>query len=191
MVRVKDFWLHPDLGQWSPSIRAAVEQARRFSVLSFGATVVYNVMLCEAAIAAGLPIAQAVLDTHRATYAAWADEYVNDLPTLRWDLDDLWAVTLGHGHQIGIHTRVFMEMWASRASADPRNAVNDPIVHRAITARERSLKGSLARLSSPKALERYAGSAGLGRLSYRWPNVRTIVQDIQLGLAGERTTVDA
>jgi hypothetical protein len=52
----------------------------------------------------------------------------------------------------------------------------------AIARRERTLKGSLARLSNPRALERWAGGSGLGRLTYRWDNARRIMVDILNGL---------
>ena len=51
-----------------------------------------------------------------------------------------------------------------------------------ITAREQRLKGPLARLHNPRALERWSGESGVGRLTYRWGNAQRILVDILNGL---------
>ena len=51
--------------------------------------------------------------------------------------------------------------------------------------RERRTKGALARLHSDRALERWNGPTGMGKLSYRWETVRTILKDIRQGAGRE------
>ena len=66
--------------------------------------------------------------------------------------------------------------------ADPWSVSRDQDMRSVIRSRERRLKGGLARLSNPRALENWSGESGLGRLSFRWPNARLMVQDIEEGL---------
>ncbi len=44
------------------------------------------------------------------------------------------------------------------------------------------MKGQLARLHNPRALERWNGRSGVYRLTYRWGEGRTLLQDIAAGL---------
>ncbi len=60
---------------------------------------------------------------------------------------------------------------------------SDPVARRLIDARERQLKGGLARLHNKRALENWSGSAGAYRLGYRWSVAQTMIRDILGGLA--------
>jgi hypothetical protein len=55
-------WLHPDLLSFTTQLQSELEHARRFSIASFGAALLYNLSLAEQAIGAGLPIAQSQVD---------------------------------------------------------------------------------------------------------------------------------
>ena len=49
-------------------------------------------------------------------------------------------------------------------------------------ARERRLKGGLARLGNPPVLQRWKAPDGVGAMDYRWRTARDIVSDILTGL---------
>ena len=73
----------------------------------------------------------------------------------------------------------FAEQWISAATLAPDSVMDDEGIRRIIALRERHLKHGLARLSNPRALERWSGRSGSGRLSYRWlPVARQILMDI-------------
>ena len=77
----------------------------------------------------------------------------------------------------------FCDTWFARAFTDPTSIANDTAMQTLIVARERRLKGPLARLSNDRAMERWAGASGAGRLDFRWTSARAILVDIQNGLA--------
>lgn len=70
----------------------------------------------------------------------------------------------------------------TRALEEPASALDDESMRQLIKYREREMKGQLARLHNPGALERWPGESGLGRLTYRWREGKTILQDIGDGL---------
>ena len=53
----------------------------------------------------------------------------------------------------------------ARPRSDPATVMDDPAVRELIRYRERQTKGGLARLHNQRALERWAGASGLGRLT--------------------------
>jgi hypothetical protein len=70
----------------------------------------------------------------------------------------------------------------AEALADPWGAPDREAPRQLVIRRERLLKRSLARLASQSALERWSGASGLGELTYRWPNARTLIVDILDGI---------
>ncbi|MGC8732842.1 MAG: hypothetical protein ACP5RC_11380, partial [Halothiobacillaceae bacterium] len=55
-------------------------------------------------------------------------------------------------------------------------------VERWMQARERRLKGALARMGNPPVLQRWSVPEWLGLIDYRWRTARAIVFDILVGL---------
>ena len=53
-------------------------------------------------------------------------------------------------------------------------------------AREKRIKGALARCTSERAREKWSGDAGLGQMDFRWSNARILLRDISAGLDGAR-----
>jgi hypothetical protein len=78
---------------------------------------------------------------------------------------------------------LFAEQWMTAAISAPHAVIGDPTIRLIISNRERRLKGGLARLHRQRALERWGGRSGIGRLSYRWDPVgQRILVDILDGL---------
>lgn len=67
------------------------------------------------------------------------------------------------------------------AFADP-SALTGTTVERWVQARERRLKGALARLGNPPVLQRWNAPEWVGLLDFRWRTARDIVSDILIGL---------
>jgi hypothetical protein len=173
-------WLHPQLSQLPSPLRAELDQAHSFSVISYGATLLYNIMLSEKANQAGLPSAAGMEDLLD-QMNGWAASIETRRSLYKWKLSDLWGTVLGKGHQISHPTRLFVETIVSAVQPDPAQLLRNERARRAIELRERTLKGGLARLSNRHALERLAGPVGLARQTYRWPQVRRILTDIRDG----------
>ena len=188
---IDSIWTLPDLASFSGALQGEIEQARRFSALSYGVALLYNLMLVERAAELQLPVEQDRIERYRVQLEEWAADVRGDPKVLRWRAVDLWQVVAGKGHNIDHRTRGFVEAMLSIASDDPSAFVDDPVARALIRERELSLKGGLARLTHRKPLERFSGSAGLGRQSYRWPNARRIVMDIHQGLKRPEPQVEA
>ena len=179
---------------WDPAVaervnarhRSELRLAERFSTLMLGANLTYNLMLAELAAASGLRDDELV-EKYRKDYVAWVEGEIR--PLLRelraWNRGYLWEF-LGHIAPRTGPARDFAEAWMQTVIADPWTAKDEPDMRNRIREREHVNKGSLARLENRRALERWGGESGLGRLTYRWPNAHVVIQDIARGLRRRR-----
>jgi hypothetical protein len=172
-------WLHPDLHAFPKQLQSELEHARRFSIASYGAALLYNLLLTEKASGAGLPIAQDA-DKLRDRITATADERAQ---LKGWRMTDFWEAVIGKGHGISRPTREFVEGIVAIFEQNPGGYADDATARQLIERRELALKGGLARLTHRRALEKVNGPVGLYTQTYRWPNVQRIVADIRTGLA--------
>ncbi len=181
--RVDAPWQHPGLADAPAPLRHEVELARRFSLLMYGAVLVYNIALSDAARRAGLRDGS-LEDMYRAQYARWVTERLDpELPVLRgWERADLWAAVERHASGRVDQARRFADAWMAAVLEAPRPAPDDPAVRALIVDRERRLKRSLARLQNRRALERWNGASGVYENTYRWAEGRTLAVDIADGL---------
>jgi hypothetical protein len=161
-----------------------IEDARRFALLMDGAVLTYNLMLAEAMEAAGLRSNDALSSQFRAELAPWSDEMAANQAALKaWDRPTLWARLRSLNGRIPAGAQLFADQWMTAAISAPHAVVDDATVRIVISNRERRLKGGLARLHNQRALERWSGRSGVGRLSYRWdPVAQRILIDILDGL---------
>jgi hypothetical protein len=176
-------WQHPRIGEAPPELRHVVEQGERFSLLMYGAVLAYNAAMADLAAARGHQ-QPTLADEYRASYAEWVEQRIKPrLGELRaWDRGELWRLVSAMLHgRIG-RTRDFSERWMAALIAHPMEALDDPATRSLIAAREREMKGQLARLHNPRTLERWNGRSGVYELTYRWGQGRTVLQDIASGL---------
>lgn len=167
------------------------QYARCFALLMVGAVLTYNLLLAEAVEAAGLRSDDSLSSQFRAELAPWSDEMtVNQTVLQTWDRPAMWARLLSLNQRIPAGAQQFAEQWIAAATSAPHAVMDDATIRQVISNRERRLKGSLARLHNPRALERWSGRSGVGRLSYRWdPVAQRILIDILDGL-GRLPTAD-
>ena len=168
---------------WDPEILDAVDvgirrqlvHARNFSMVMHGAAILYNLMLSEKVNN------NEWVETLRASFAEWSAELLaNRMVFENNPLVDLWRCTESSGAAIGTQSRQFVTGWVDLATTSPRpDALADaPLARSLVHQREVFLKGKLARLDNARARELWNGAAGLGRLSYRWNNARTLCADV-------------
>lgn len=182
--RVDAPWLYPQLADLPQDLRDEVEHARRFALLAFGAQLTYNLMLAQRAVDLGIQTESKFVDQYRQAVSDWADEAKAELQTLRaWHRPTFWALLHQLNPSLRPPTHRFSEAWMTAALEDPATVADRDDVRRLITNRERALKGGLARLQSPRALERWNPSTGAYRLTYRWAQGRRVAADILAGLA--------
>lgn len=176
-------WLYPDLAELPHDLQIAIEHGRRFSLLVQGAQLIYNLMLAERAVELGIRSDAELVDRYRERLDRWIGEAQLDLRTLRgWDREAFWAFIRELSPGLRPATYRFAESWMTSALEDPAAAPDRGEVRALITNRERQLKGGLARLYSRRALERWNGESGSGRLTYRWGQGRRVAADIIEGL---------
>jgi len=182
--RVEAPWLYPQLDRLPSALRDRVEQARKFSLLAIGAQYLYNLMMAEKAVQDGIRDEPELVDRYRTRMEEWAAEVNQELSDLRaWHRPGFWALIYELSPSLRPSAYRFAESWLAMAIEDPGRVVERQDARLLINNRERSLKGGLARLQSRRALERWNGASGLGRLTFRWPEGRMMSADILDGLA--------
>lgn len=177
-------WQHPDFHAFPKNLKTEIEHAQRFSLVAFGAVLLYNLMLAEKADEIELPVSEGLVEQRRQEMQVWAKEVTDTGHFIaKWATDEFWALVQTPQHRTGPRTLRFVEEVIAFARDSPSSLADNAAARGLIRNRELSLKGGLARLTNRRALERYSGAAGLSRMNYRWPNVKQIVKDIQQGLA--------
>jgi len=161
-------------------LRQDIEDARRFALLMQGAALTYNLMLAEKVEAAGIGAADTLTTTFQGELESWSSEMKADEAALRtWDRPAMWSRLRSLNSRLPMGAQQFAEQWIAAATLAPQRVMDDPSIRQLIANRERLLKGGLARLSNLRALERWSGRSGTGKLSYRWfPVARQILVDI-------------
>lgn len=173
-------------------LRGLLDHARNFSLALHGAQLLYNLLLAERAERLlGWEGMDERADAQRAALGSWADELEASRPRLRaWSdrLDGFWHAVTSGGARVPPPTRDFCRSWMERALRSPAQVADADDVRQLVAARERVLKGGLAKLHSRSALESWTGRPQANdRLTYRWRNAVRIVGDIADGLGHEPT----
>lgn len=171
-------WDHAAAQTAQESTRAWLHDARLFSLVHQGGTLLYNFMLAEA------------LEDEAGTsefadgLAAWSEEMSAARFDLdRWDRVAMWQRLLSADPRLRSATRAFADSWFALAVSVPGSGLASFASARTlIRERERTLKGQRARLTYSEARDRRRGYPTSARLQYRWPQGRQIVDDILSGL---------
>jgi hypothetical protein len=166
-------WRHPDAGKLPKELAASLVFAQVFSEVMHGASLLYNLMLAEAR---SIPERT---EEYRERLKEWASQTA--VPE-EWKWEEFWAVALLSNPRIPALTRSFIQRWFELVDIGPGLA-DDPRARAAISDRERITKGSQARLHNRRALELWGGSSGASQLSFRWPVVERILNDILKGIS--------
>jgi hypothetical protein len=159
-----------------------VELARRFSLHIQGAPLLYNLLLAEMRHKMQASDGDTeLIERYRGELAEWAACEAEEEP---FNPDRLWALVLRQGGRLKDPQRRFIEAWAHEVREHGPEAVADSgdlrhLIHR----REQQLKGSRARVINNGRLLDWSGRTGMGRMQFRWPNVRQLLVDLHEGLS--------
>jgi len=175
------FWDDPAVLRAPGPIAETVELARRFSLHVEGAPLLYNLLLAELRHAMQPSDGDAeLIDDYRAALAEWAAREADEAV---FDPARLWMLVMDRGGRLPNPQRRFVEAWTRELSEYGPEAVADSTTLRdLIAARERQLKGQRARVGNQGRLLDWGGRTGVGRMSFRWPNVRQLLVDLHWGL---------
>jgi len=159
----------------SEDLRQALHYARDFWVILEGAHIRYNCLL-QARF--GTPEARAQRDED---WKNWR-ERIGSFNWSAWDTNYVWRLVDLHDSRVQSATRAFVEGWIAQS----RDACHDlPACDRLVINQELANKRNRARLRRGAKDERVTEWIGLSELDYRFPQVRTLVEDIQRGESEE------
>lgn len=186
-------WADPAEQSVTGEARTLLDHAHAFSAVMHGAQLLYNLMLAEQHHDAGLESEKDRVDKYRDDLDEWARTLDSVVDVAMWDLDDL-LVRVQKVRGAPVHPRSvrFIGDWFGLLRRIPADDVVDHHEPRDLIAkREKQNKGPQARLGNPRRLQTWGGGSGAGALVYRWPTVRTILNDIHDGLEREPEADDA
>lgn len=160
-------------------LRTAVYDARDFWRLLEGAHIRYNVLL------------QARHGTRqrREEFEGLWEEWREDMesfPWGRWSTSRVWELAIRHHRQVKHHTRQFVSRWIEELQAGGSNLDQ---LNALVTQQERLNKGARSRLK-PNAEGAVSEWIGIASLDYRYPQARTIIRDIHIGLTRQQEEPD-
>ena len=171
-------WEDPTAVGATGPVGDALEEARRFAITMHGAALLYNVLLAERAEELGLT----EFDGRRDSFTAEIEEWRRDAEEIDingWDLDKLWALTAEQGSPPVPLTKAFVTSWIDLIRNRLGNGfAEDPDARALVCERELRQKGSQARLRNDRLMRQWGGASGAGRLDFRWPNIKTLLNDI-------------
>jgi hypothetical protein len=159
-----------------------VDHADWFSSVMQGAPLLYNLLVAEKYVAAGLTRFEDPVGTYRERLSRWEIDFVNAYrgELDRWDIERMWSITSSANPNIDPRAERFVESWIAGIRSSSSLA-DDQALRRLIRSREER-KGNQSRLLNEKMLATWSGAAGVGRLAFRWGTVRVLVNDILRGL---------
>jgi hypothetical protein len=171
-------WEHPDLARFTSVHRELLHHARLLSEVTYGAAILYNMMLAE------VQKSQELTKARRENAKEWLESLDRDA-LRQWSLDWVLPLAMAHEQVVSPQTLDFCGKWLGMICTLGDSLFDDPAARGLIRSREIRLKGGRSRFTNPRALDQWRGAAGLFRLNYRWPTVTQFISDLQEGLARE------
>lgn len=169
-------WEHPDYGRFSEQHKELLTHARLFSEVMHGAALSYNVQLAKLRNHEGL------VAEHQVSFDEWTENL--PLEEIRsWSVNRLWDLTMNHGHNITPQTKFFVQQWIDYTRKSPSGLLSNAEALTLIKGREMKLKGTHSRFKNHRSLEQWGGYSGVGRIVYRWPNVKVLLNDLYQGMS--------
>lgn len=185
-------WKHPICPDLPESIKIELIHARAFSESIYGAALLYNLMLAEKAKEIKGQGYDDLAVQYREKLEMWADLLSSRQDELKgWDYkEEFWNIVTAKGARPSWRTRQFIQTWFQMVLSPERarRIADDDFARNLIHAREKQLKGKIARLDNPEALDRWCSNPRpkmAGQLIYRWHPAEKIIKDILLALRGQ------
>ena len=179
-------WEDPEAYAAMGRVLDALEEARRFALAMHGAALLYNVLLAERAEELDL----SAYEGHRDHFTSRLDEWRREVEVSDvggWNLDQLWRLVAEQGRPVAVSTRYFITEWVDLTRRrNGHGLANDQYARELVRKRELYQKRSQARLSNDRLMRQWGGASGSDRLTFRWQNVKTLLNDIADGREGNR-----
>lgn len=153
-----------------------LEMARTFSEVMHGASILYNRALAELE-----PRKPDYIDNCQVALDKWRNLIDSRQAAIEaFDRDQFWNFVRSCRHSPSFQTTAFVESWF-RLVRDPsrrKNIETDRAAVDLVKARERQIKGPMARFDNRRVREMWLGESGMGQLNYRWKNAEWLINDL-------------
>lgn len=164
-------WTHPYLSAFPAAARRLVQHCEIFSHVMHGAALLYNLALSE------LRERNDWIEDYRERLQTWSTEL--DLGAVRaWSLDDFWNVVEHPAHAIRPAAKRFVTEWRELVLSGTEHVISTPAARQLVEERERRLKASQSRYANHAVRDRWKGSSGVDRLSFRWSQAKSHLRDL-------------
>jgi hypothetical protein len=162
-----------------PHLTRHLHTAHQFSALMQGAALVYNVALAR------LIRSDELTERHLQSLSDWSAD-AQEARVTEFELRELWDLCATQGANIGRRTQAFVEQWQALLQTEGFRGRGDSRAARSLVEqRETKLKGAMSRFRNARARDVWSGNSGIGRMVYRWPTARVLLEDLYAGLAAE------
>jgi hypothetical protein len=174
-------WNDPAADRVPEEIQRVISHARYFSAAMHGAALLYNLLLAERALEQDLGAGGELAGRYREQLVEWAESEEIAARLAEWDVGDFWDLAISANPRIPFLTRIFVERWIELVLAERLDLAGDERARHLVASRERLLKGPQSRLTNDRLLREWRGSSGARRLTFRWPQVKVLLGDIEQG----------
>lgn len=162
----------------------ALDQARLFSLLMRGASILYALMLAE------LKADSDLTDRYRELLSGWRDDLlapdsgINEWCSSATAREEFWRIVQTSNPGVpSAGERQFVGAWMDLVREIPDTLQESKEARDLLIRRETLLKGPRAKLANASAREYWQGAGNVPPLDYRWGYVKTHLRDIHTGLA--------
>jgi len=152
-------WEHPQIADFPEATRPYVEQGRQFHHISFGAPLLYNLMLAE------LQQSEELIASYEDEIEQWAGELDAARVVDQWDAGEFWTFVRRLNPRIALSTEHFVNRWALLVTNGEHTGAR---ARELVKQRELRLKGRRSRLVNAEARQTWTGRSGLVPIDYRW-----------------------
>jgi hypothetical protein len=163
-----------------------LEHAKLFSLGMHGAALLYNLLVAELYEEHGFTTVENPVADFRDRFSDWAGQVAARRGELgHWDQDDMWRRVSGQNPRISnnLAMRSFVNTWLDAVVSGAAPTVADsPYLRRLVQHREETAKRAQSRFLNERMLRTWSGASGSSRLTFRWRNVRRLVNDVANGL---------
>jgi hypothetical protein len=164
-------WQHPDLADFPGVTRRLIAHAELFSAVMHGASLLYNLMLSE------LRQNEVWIEKYRKALGDWTKD-LDQVAVNDWSLQNFWVEIEHENHLVREPARIFVREWLDKVN-NGSDAIPDLRAARELVqAREKRLKGAQSRFVNLTVRDRWGGSSGASRLTFRWSEASRHIRDL-------------
>ncbi|GAA5228425.1 DUF6361 family protein [Paeniglutamicibacter antarcticus] len=175
-------WADPGCQEAQGEASVWLQHAQAYSALQWGLDSTYaHLLAVEASRKFAAEPASATNDDGYAPLDEWVEDDENRLLLRRWNLEDFLRRAHQTNPRIPPSSIAFLSSAVKELSSSVHPATNTTL-HQMVKHREQQAKRSNSRFVNMRRLREWRAPESFGRQTFRWAQVRTMVNDIAEGL---------